>query len=222
MSVIRVPYEPRKYKGQLDPIVAYYLTRKYFKPGQTIIDPMAGAKTIEQAATSLGVKCYSNDLYYPDGWDATKPKWMTPNGGLIAASELDGVIVHVPYFKAKIYGTKPEDLGNTVDYNRFLHQCTEVLRHAQRVTRHDGYIIFIIGDYRSKGRIYPTSSYIIDRAEQQLTLYLENYDLWELSATGTPFTSTKHMMMINWCLAFKVSKQVTLDQKLESKSCISI
>lgn len=214
MSIIRVPYQPKRYKGALDNLVAHYLLDKYFEAGQAVLDPMAGSNTVQREAIKLGIFSYNNDIMYPDGWDVTKP-W--PYTG---PPQFHGIILHPPYFRAKKYVREPKfhvetlsaeselimkddkrDIGNIEDYDEYIDAIAGILTEAKKYTIPGGYIILVIGDYRKKGRIRLVHADIYKRAED-IGLLLENYDLWEISATGTPFVSVKHMIMINWCMAF--------------------
>lgn len=203
MSIIRAPFEANRYKGALDKLVASHLLDKYFKPGCGILDPMAGSRVVENEARKLGMYCKSNDLRDPGGWDA-RGDWP------IEDHEFHGVILHPPYFKAKKYSDDPRDIGNIESIDEYIITITRMIKEAKRVTIPNGYIVLIIGDYRKSGvmrmihsEIYMWTTQIIHPAIGQLSLELENYDLWEISATGTPFITTKHMIMLNWCMAFR-------------------
>jgi len=212
MSIIRVPYQPKRYKGALDKLVAVHLLDKYFKPGHRILDPMAGSKTVEKEAEKIGIYCMSNDLLNEDG--TPNPKgWDVRNRWPLEDNEVNGVIMHPPYYKAKKYSENERDLGNIESIEEYVITLTRMMKEAKRVTLPGGCIIMIIGDYRKSHRMrmihaeiymYATQVHIHNPVIGDIGLELENYDLWELSATGTPFISTKHMMMLNWCMAFRV------------------
>ena len=217
MSIIRAPYQSKRYKGGLDSLVAYHLLDKYFEEGQRILDPMAGSRTVEKEGERLGIYVLSNDLKDPGGWDA-RLAWPFPE------AEFHGVFMHPPYFGAKQYLTKdeytvtklsseedeayvagdPRDLGRIKDYWEYIMNLKWLMAEAKRVVIPGGYIVLIIGDHRKSNRIRLVHSDIYYLSTMELGLPLENYDLWEISATGTPLVWTKHMMMLNWCMAFKV------------------
>ena len=203
MSIIRAPFTPNRYKGGLDRLVASHLLDKYFETGHRILDPMAGSKMVEYEAKKLGIYCKSNDIKDPGGWDACGD-WPVED------HEFNGVILHPPYFRAKKYSDDTRDIGNIKNIDEYIMTIAKLIKEAKRVTIPKGYIILIIGDYRKSSvmrmvhaEIYMWATRIIHPAIGELALELENYDLWEISATGTPFVSTKHMMMLNWCMAFR-------------------
>lgn len=178
--------------------MAHYLLDKYFEPGQKLLDPMAGGKTVETQGNKLGIYVVSNDLQYEKGWDV-----MQGGGWPFKKLEFHGVVLHPPYFRAKKYSDDERDLGNITDYWTYIMALEHLMREAKRVTMAGGYIILIIGDHRKGDRIRLVHSDIYYLSTMNLGLPLENYDLWEISATGTPFISTKHMIMLNWCMAFR-------------------
>lgn len=203
MSVIRAPFTPNRYKGGLDKLVASHLLDKYFEGGHRILDPMAGSRMVEHEADKLGMYCLSNDIIDREGWDA-RGSWPVKD------FEFNGVILHPPYFKAKKYSDDERDIGNIETVDEYIITISKLVKEAKRVTVPGGYVILIIGDYRKSNKmrmihseVYMWVTRIVHPSVGEVSLDLENYDLWEISATGTPFISTKHMMMLNWCMAFR-------------------
>ncbi len=203
MSVIRAPYEPYRYKGSLDKLVVSHLLDKYFRSGHNLLDPMAGGRTVEKEAKKLDMNCTSNDILDEKGWDA-RAAWPFKD------NSFNGVILHPPYYRAKKYSEDVRDLGNIDLIDEYVMAIMLLMKEAKRVLIPEGYIVLIIGDYRKRGvmrmlhsEIYMWATRINHPSIGNLALILENYDLWEISATGTPYKATKHMMMLNWCMAFR-------------------
>lgn len=191
MSIIRVPYESHKYKGALDKTLVYQILSKYGEKGSIIFDPMCGGRTVDNVAKSLGMFVISKDL--KEGFDVLKP-WDI-------RTKFDIILLHPPYWTAKKYSEDKRDLSNMSSYEKYLNALNSILLNSIGYLKKDGKIILIIGDIR-KGILYPTHAEIMVYAKK-LALELIDYELWELTATGTPFKNTKSMIMFNWVIVWK-------------------
>ncbi|MGI0149096.1 MAG: TRM11 family SAM-dependent methyltransferase, partial [Thermoplasmata archaeon] len=128
------------------------LVRRYTRPGQLVVDPMAGSGTIGQIARTLGRHSVSFDLV-PRGSPVLRADaraWPLPN----SIAEL--AIVDSPYSDNIRYGEDPRCLGRiSCREPRFYTEMARVAAEARRVLRPGGVLAWIIADQYRGGRYTP-------------------------------------------------------------------
>ncbi len=198
MSVIRLPYEPRRgaRRAPLDEGLVAVTLLRLAKRGWTIIDPMAGERTIERVGRFLGYNVVSSDI--AEGVDARNLPW--------GEGEVDLVYTHPPYWRATKYTDDPRDLSNAPTYDAFLRGLEECLVEFYRVLKPGGLLVLVIGDYREKGRFYPISA---DTMVMARRVGFEPLTIWvhEVSASGTAHIGTKFMMSHDYVQIFRKRTQ---------------
>jgi len=193
MSIFRQPFERHDWKGGLDSALVYHLLHKYGDVAQTWLEPFPGGEIAEEIMTQLGM--FHATIDFVGGDDARELPY--PDGGM------SGVLFHSPYWKAIKYSDDPRDLSNCKSYEGFITELSKCLDEAERVLDARGWLIVIVGDVRKDTILYPVHSDVIQHMKTKGNLVYRDMMIWELSATGTPFLSTKWMIMGNYCMIWE-------------------
>lgn len=193
MSIYRQPYERHSYRGALDSGLVYYLLKKYSVKNQLWLDQFHGGEVPEEVATQLGLRWEKCDLN--EGQDARQLEFTD--------SEFDGVLSHPPYWTAIKYSDDERDLSNCSTFEEFTQELGRCMDEAERVLQPGGYLIVIVGDVRRDRVLYPVHSDVIQHNKKFINLVFRETIIWEITASSTPFKSTKHMLMGNYCLIWE-------------------
>ena len=131
---------------------AVNLVRRFSRPGQLVVDPMAGSGTIGEVARALGRRALSFDLVprRPPILRADARSW--PLSDAIAAL----VVVDSPYSNNVAYGSDPRCLGRISCRDpRFYEEMRRVAAEAHRVLEPGGILAWIIADEYKAGTYTP-------------------------------------------------------------------
>ena len=126
------------------------LVRRYSRPSQLVVDPMAGSGTIGDVARALGRRAVSFDLVprRHDVCRADARAWPLPDGIASLA------VIDSPYSDNIAYGQDPRCLGRISCRDpRFYEEMSLVAGEAFRVLRPGGVLAWIIAD-EYRGGIY--------------------------------------------------------------------
>lgn len=194
MSIIKLPYEPRKRgkKGVLDEGLVNYLLSRFSTSEMTILDPFAGEKTIEKCGRKLFRQVISLDIQ--QGQDARKLPFEHDSTDLI--------VTHPPYWNAIKYTEDKRDLSNASTYEEFLKGFDECLGEMSRVLKKHGRLILILGDYRKKGKLYSLHSDVIKDAWIH-NLKLKAIWVHEISAGSAPHISSEFQMSHDYVIVLE-------------------
>ena len=135
------------------------LIRRYTRPGQLVIDPMAGSGTVTDVARALGRRTISFDLapWRRDILRADARAWPLPN----SVGEL--AVVDSPYSDNIEYGQDPRCLGRISCRDpRFYDEMARVAAEAHRVLQPGGVLAWIIADQYRGGRYTPVGFRLLD------------------------------------------------------------
>jgi len=191
MSIIRLPWEKRDYSGALDSGLVYYLLRTY--GNKDVLDQFPGGGVIKTVCNQVGLSYTSTNFPTEDARKLDKDD-----------QSFNTILSHIPYWNAKKYTDHPNDLSNCETYDEFITEVYKSIKESVRVLIPLGYLIFITGDYRKDKKFYPIHSHVLQHVEQNhKNLELKDIVFWELTATSTPFLSTKVMIQINYCLIWQ-------------------
>ncbi len=140
------------FNGVTPALCALNVVRRYTRPGDLVVDPMAGSATIADVARSLGRRAISLDIA-PTRTDIVRADarcWPLPES--VAAL----VVVDSPYSDNIRYSEDPRDLGRiSCREGRFYREMGRVAAEAYRVLRPGGVLAWIISDEYKGGRYTP-------------------------------------------------------------------
>jgi ubiquinone/menaquinone biosynthesis C-methylase UbiE len=167
------------YRGNWAPQIPRALILKYTKPGDVVLDPMAGSGTTCIEAVLLGRNCVAVDINYGavmlthhrlyylvralgkvEAWyrvlhgDARRLDKMPNNSA-------DLVATHPPYFGAVKYGGEEGDLSKAKSLEEYLALFRQVAGEVYRVLKPGGVLGVLVGDARIKKRYVPASHYAL-------------------------------------------------------------
>ncbi len=128
------------------------LIRRYTRPGQLVVDPMAGSGTIGDVAQALGRRAVSFDLHSQRRHivRADARAWPVPNDAAALA------IIDSPYSDNIAYGSDPRCLGRISCRDpRFYEEMDRVATEARRVLEPGGVLGWIIADEYRGGTYTP-------------------------------------------------------------------
>lgn len=140
------------YNGVTPARCAANLVRRYTRPGQLVVDPMAGSGTIGEIARGLGRRAVSFDLLPrgPPILRADARAWP------MADSVADLAVVDSPYSDNIRYSSDPRCLGRLSCLDpRFYDEMARVAAEAHRVLRPGGILAWIIADQYRGGTYTP-------------------------------------------------------------------
>lgn len=128
------------------------LVRRYTRPGELVVDPMAGSGTIGAVACSLGRRAVSFDLAprYRSVFRADAREWP------LRANAASLAVVDSPYSDNIVYGPDSRCLGRiSCREPRFYEEMARVSAEARRVLRPGGILAWIIADEYRGGAYTP-------------------------------------------------------------------
>jgi len=143
-------YGDASFNGVTPALCAVNLVRRYTRPGDLVVDAMAGSGTVSDVARALGRRAIALDLV-PRRSDivcADARAWPLPAG--IAGL----AIIDSPYSDNIVYSDDPRCLGRiSCRDSRFYEEMGRVASEAHRVLRPGGVLAWIISD-EYRGRVY--------------------------------------------------------------------
>jgi len=147
-----IPCGDPSFNGVTPARCAANLVRRYTRPGDLVVDPMAGSGTVPDVARALGRRALGLDLA-PRRRDIVRADaraWPLAPG--VAAL----VLVDSPYSDNVVYSDDPRCLGRiSCREARFFEEMGRVAREAHRVLRPGGILAWIISDAYRGGTYTP-------------------------------------------------------------------
>ncbi len=143
-------YGDASFNGVTPALCAVNLVRRYTRPGDLVVDAMAGSGTISDVARALGRRALALDLS-PRRTDIVRADaraWPVL-GGVAGLAVVDS-----PYSDNLVYSGDPRCLGRISCRDaRFYDEMRRVACEAHRVLRPNGVFAWIISD-EYRGRVY--------------------------------------------------------------------
>ena len=140
------------FNGVTPALCALNLIRRFTRPGDLVVDPMAGSGTIGDVARSLGRRTVSMDIA-PRRRDILRADarcWPLPDGAATLA------VIDSPYSDNLVYSDDPRCLGRiSCRDGRFYREMARVADEARRVLRPGGVLAWIISDEYKGGAYTP-------------------------------------------------------------------
>jgi len=141
------PFGDASFNGVTPARCVINLVRRYTRPGDLVVDPMAGSGTVSDVARSLGRRAIGWDLAprRPDMIRADARAWPLPDGVASLA------VIDSPYSDNIAYSTDARCLGRlSCQDPRFYREMARVAAEASRVLRPGGILAWVISDeYRA-------------------------------------------------------------------------
>ncbi len=143
------------------------LVRRYSRPGEVVVDPMAGSGTIGDVARSLGRRTISFDLAPRREGIVRADARAWPLPGDAAAL----VVIDSPYSDNVAYSKDPRCLGRISCRDpRFYEEMARVASEACRVLRPHGVLAWIIADEYRRGVYTPVGFRLLQVFERTFDL----------------------------------------------------
>ncbi len=140
------------FNGVTPALCVLNLVRRYTRPGELVIDPMAGSGTVADVARSMGRRAVSLDIA-PRRMDIVRGDarcWPLPD----AVASL--AVIDSPYSDNVVYSEDPHCLGRiSCRDGRFYREMGRVADEARRVLRPGGVLAWIISDEYKGGTYTP-------------------------------------------------------------------
>lgn len=153
-----------EYVSHFDPALAELMYQWFCPEGGIVLDPFAGGPVRGIVAAKLGIRYTGIDIR-PEQIkadreqanailvDSDKPLWICDDS-YRALDELwgrqyDMIFTCPPYGNLEVYSRLDGDLSN-MDYGRFLKAYREIIRKCCSLVKRDGFIVFVVGEFRDK------------------------------------------------------------------------
>ncbi len=146
---------------------ALNLVRRYSRPGELVLDPMAGSGTIGDVARALGRRVMSFDLVprRPDIVRADARAWPLRDSCAALA------VIDSPYSDNIAYGPDPRCLGRLSCRDpRFYEEMSRVAAESLRVLRPGGVLAWIIADEYRGGSYTPAGFRLLSVLERSFEI----------------------------------------------------
>ena len=143
------------------------LVRRYSRPGELVVDAMAGSGTIGDVARSLGRRALSFDLapQHSGIVRADARAWPLPDNSASL------VVIDSPYSDNIAYSAEPGCLGRISCRDpRFYEEMGRVASEARRVLRPRGVLAWIIADEYRRGVYTPVGFRLLRVLESSFDL----------------------------------------------------
>jgi DNA modification methylase len=169
---------PDNYPAKFDEELARFLIESWTKPGDVILDPMAGSGTIPLAALDLDRQAYYQDINidahrlfiekaaaYSAGFkfthsvgDSTKEIGCMDNSiDLILTSPPFGLSIDATHDK---YSDNKDDLGNASNYDNWRAGMKKILKNCYDVLKPGKLAIFETRPRSKNGHTYPLNMWL--------------------------------------------------------------
>lgn len=163
------------YRGNWPPQLVRNLLLRYTKPGEVVLDPMAGSGTTLIEAKLLCRNAIGVDIsleaimltrdrlnfhYNPlDGCNAEIKTYVgdARRLDLIEDNSVDLVALHPPYVDTIRYSENPLDISTIHDIDRYVEAMREVALEVHRVLKPGRYAAVLVGDTRRKRHHVPVA-----------------------------------------------------------------
>jgi DNA modification methylase len=165
------PHGDNKFNGVTPAFVIWNLLQRYTKPGDLVVDPMAGSGTTIDVAKELGRKVIGYDIapYRRDiiQNDARKIP--------LKDNSVDFVFIDSPYSDNVKYSDHPKCIGKIpCTDERFFRELEKVSKEIYRILKPSKYMAWLIGDHWRKNTGYIPVGF---KVYEMLSKYFEPIDV---------------------------------------------
>ncbi len=163
------PKGDNKYPGVTPAQVIFNLIWRYTKPGDLVVDPMAGSGTTCDVAEEEGRRAVCLDIAPPRRDEVQADARLIP----LPDSVADLVFVDSPYGDNIMYNNHPGCLCLPAESEVFYEELENVMRECLRVLKPGGVLGWLIGDQWVRDRFTPVGFKVFER----LIKYFEPIDI---------------------------------------------
>ncbi|MDH5695293.1 MAG: DNA methyltransferase [Dehalococcoidia bacterium] len=173
----KTPKGSNKFQGVTPAFIIWNLVQRYTKPGDLVVDPMAGSGTTIDVCKEEGRKVIGYDI------EPKHPEVIQHDARSIPLPDesVDLVFIDSPYGDNVHYSDHPDDIGKiSAEDERFYHELEKVAIEAYRILKPGKVMGWLIGDQWVKKRFTPVGFKLYDR----LTKYFETVDVICIARRG--------------------------------------
>jgi len=159
-----------KYPGVTPAFIIYNMVKRYTKPGDLILDPMAGSGTTLDVCKEEGRKCIAYDI------SPTRPDIIQNDARNIPLQDnsIDMIFIDSPYGDNVRYNDHPLDIGKiSSESETFYDELEKVMAECHRILKPGKILGWLIGDQWVKKKFTPVGFKIYER----LCKYFEPVDI---------------------------------------------
>ena len=164
------PKGNNKYPGVTPAFIIWNLIQRYTKPGDLVVDPMAGSGTTIDVCKEEGRQVIGYDIA------PAHPEVIQNDARTIPLDEntVDLVFIDSPYSDNVKYNDNPDCIGKiSCEDERFFEELGKVAEEAHRILKPGKVLGWLIGDQWVKKRYTPVGF----KLYQRLSKYFETVDV---------------------------------------------
>lgn len=164
------PKGNNKYPGVTPAFIIWNLLQRYTKPGDLVLDPMAGSGTTLDVCEEEGRRCIGYDIC------PAHPKVIQNDARRLPLPDesVDMVFIDSPYGDNEKYNDHPDNIGRiSAEDERFYDELETVAKECYRVLKPGKVLAWLIGDQWVKRRFTPVGFILY----QRLCKYFETVDI---------------------------------------------
>lgn len=159
-----------KYPGVTPAFIIYNLVQRYTKPGDLVVDPMAGSGTTIDVCKEEGRQVIGYDIGPAHREVIQNDARNIP----LDENSVDLVFIDSPYSDNERYSDHPDCIGRiSCEDERFFDELEKVAREAHRILKPGKVLGWLIGDQWVKKRFTPVGFKLYDR----LSKYFDTVDV---------------------------------------------
>ncbi len=205
------PKGNNKYPGVTPALIIYNMVWRYTKPGDLVVDPMAGSGTTWDVCKAEKRRCICYDIA------PTRPEIIQNDARKIPLKEntVDMIFIDSPYGDNIKYNDHPGCIGKiSAEDERFYEELEKVMKECQRILKPGKVLGWLIGDQWVKGRFTPVGFKIYER----LCKYFEPVDIICVARRGQASnTSVWHNRARRFNFYLRGFKYLLLMRKQDNK-----
>jgi len=166
----KTPKGDNKYPGVTPAFIIYNMIKRYTKPGDLVVDPMAGSGTTLDVCKEENRRCIAYDI------SPTRPDIIQNDARNIPLEDnsVDMVFVDSPYGDNIRYNEHPDDIGKiSSETEKFYSELEKVMVECHRILKPGKVLGWLIGDQWVKKKFTPVGFKIFEK----LCKYFEPVDI---------------------------------------------